>query len=152
MYWVVKRFEELTASELWEIYKLRVDVFIVEQACAYHEVDEFDKCAYHVYLKSGNNIEAYLRVLPKGSVFEEVSIGRVIAVKRNCGLGTKVVQKGIEVAENFFGAKEILIEAQTYARRLYEKLGFVQVSEEFLEDGIPHIKMRLIIEEKNRIE
>lgn len=143
MDWTVKYFDELTTEELWEIYKIRVDVFVVEQQCYYHEVDEFDKTAYHVFFREGERIGAYLRVLPKGTVFDDVSIGRVIAVKRNCGFGTKIVEKGIEVAREKFQAEKIVIEAQTYARKLYENLGFVQMSEEFLEDGIPHIKMSL---------
>lgn len=143
MDWAVKHFDELTTEELWEIYKIRVDVFIVEQQCYYHEVDEFDKTAYHVFFREGEGIGAYLRVLPKGTVFDDVSIGRVIAVKRNCGFGTKIVEKGIEVAREKFQAEKIVIEAQTYARKLYENLGFIQISEEFLEDGIPHIKMSL---------
>lgn len=136
-----KHFSELTTQELFEIFKLRVSVFVVEQKCYYQEVDEHDSAAYHVWLRDEDGIEAYLRVLPAGETFEEVSIGRVIAVKRRRGLGTKIVAAGIDVAREKLGAKKIKIEAQTYARALYEKLGFVQVGEEFLEDGIPHIPM-----------
>ncbi len=136
-----KHFSELTTQELFEIFKLRVSVFVVEQKCYYQEVDEHDSAAYHVWLHDEDGIEAYLRVLPAGETFEEVSIGRVIAVKRRRGLGTKIVAAGIDVAREKLGAKKIKIEAQTYARALYEKLGFVQVGEEFLEDGIPHIPM-----------
>lgn len=136
-----KHFSKLTTQELFEIFKLRVSVFVVEQKCYYQEVDEHDSAAYHVWLYDEDGIEAYLRVLPAGETFEEVSIGRVIAVKRRHGLGTKIVAAGIEVAREKLGAKKIKIEAQTYARALYEKLGFVQVGEEFLEDGIPHIPM-----------
>ncbi len=136
-----KHFSELTTQELFEIFKLRVSVFVVEQKCYYQEVDEHDSASYHVWLHDEDGIEAYLRVLPAGETFDEVSIGRVIAVKRRCGLGTKIVAAGIDVAREKLGAKKIKIEAQTYARALYEKLGFVQVGDEFLEDGIPHIPM-----------
>lgn len=138
---VVKRFKELSAQELYEIYRLRVSVFIVEQKCYYQEVDDADQRAYHVWLKDEDGIEAYLRVLDPGVVFPQAAIGRVIAVKRRCGLGTRIVSEGLRVAREKLGAKEVCIEAQTYARKLYEALGFVQTSEEFLEDGIPHIQM-----------
>ena len=138
---VVKHFRDLTAAELFEIYKLRVSVFVVEQNCPYQEVDEADLDAYHLYLKDDTGIQAYLRVLPKGATHDEVSIGRVIAVKRRCGLGTRIVQAGINTAESVFHAERIDIDAQTYARSLYEKIGFIQSGEPFLEDGIPHIPM-----------
>lgn len=138
---IVKHFSDLTARELFEIYKLRIDVFVVEQNCPYRDVDDADTAAYHVWLQDDDGIEAYLRVLPAGATFDEVSIGRVIAVKRRQGLGTRIVDAGISVAQEKFNAEKIEIEAQTYARALYEKLGFVQVGDEFLEDGIPHIPM-----------
>lgn len=140
---IVKQFHELTNDELFEIYKLRVSVFVVEQNCAYQEVDDADRVAYHVYLKDENGIAGYLRVLPGGVTFDTVSIGRVIAVKRRCGIGSKILAEGILVAKEKFNANCITIEAQVYARGLYEKAGFVQSSGEFLEDGIPHIKMTL---------
>lgn len=140
---IIKAFNELTNEELFEIYKLRVSVFVVEQNCAYQEVDDADKAAYHIYLRDENGIEGYLRVLPQGIAFEDASIGRVIAVKRRCGIGSRILSEGIRVAKEKFGAMRITIEAQVYARELYEKAGFVQNSDEFLEDGIPHIRMTL---------
>ena len=140
---VVKHFSELSAEELFEIYKLRVSVFVVEQECPYQEVDDADKSAYHVWLRDEDGIEAYARVLPAGVAFPTAAIGRVIAVKRRCGLGTKIVSAAIDTAKDRLGADKITIEAQVYARTLYEKAGFRQTSEEFLEDGIPHIRMEL---------
>lgn len=140
---IVKHFSELSAEELFAIYKLRVSVFIVEQACPYQEVDDADKSAYHVWLQDEDGIEAYARVLPAGVAFPTAAFGRVIAVKRRCGLGTKIVAAAIETARDKLGADMITIEAQVYARSLYENLGFRQTSEEFLEDGIPHIQMQL---------
>ena len=136
-----KHFSELTTEELFDIYKLRVSVFVVEQNCPYQEVDSADKTAYHIWLKEDGELLAYLRVLPRGVVREEVSLGRVIAVRRRCGLGSRILAAGIRTAVERFGADCIVIEAQTYARGVYEKAGFVQTSEEFLEDGIPHIQM-----------
>ena len=138
---VIKHFDELCTEELFEIFKLRVSVFVVEQNCPYQEVDDADKTAYHVYLKNETGIQAYLRVLP-GSA-SAPSIGRVIAVKRRCGLGSQILSAGIKVARERFAAECITVEAQVYARELYEMAGFVQSSSEFLEDGIPHIKMTL---------
>ena len=140
---VIKHFDELTTHELYEILKLRVSVFVVEQNCPYQEIDDADQKAYHVYLKDETGIQAYLRVLPKGVTFQEASVGRVIAVKRRCGLGSRILSEGIKLAKERFGAECIVMGAQVYARGLYEKAGFVQSSSEFLEDGIPHIKMAL---------
>lgn len=137
----IKHFSELSAQELFAIYKLRVSAFVVEQNCPYQEVDDADEHAYHVWFEDEDGIEAYLRVVEPGVVFPECAIGRVIAVKRRCGLGTKIVSAGLRAAQERYGAEAVRIEAQTYARKLYEGLGFVQTSEEFLEDGIPHIGM-----------
>ncbi len=139
----IKRYNELTRDELYEIMKARIDVFVVEQNCPYPEIDGKDIGAYHVWLSENNEIAAYLRVLDKGVSFEDASLGRVLSTKRRCGIGTAIVKEGIRVAKEMFGAERITIEAQTYVRTMYEKLGFVQVSDEFLEDGIPHIKMTL---------
>ena len=139
----VKHFSELTTEELLEIYKLRVSVFVVEQKSPYQEVDDADRVAYHLWLKDEDGIAAYARALPQGATFPTASIGRVIAVKRRCGLGSKIVEAAIHVAKTKFHANQLTIEAQVYARSLYEKHGFRQTSEEFLEDGVPHIQMQL---------
>ena len=140
---IVKRFEELTAEELYEILKIRVSVFVVEQNCPYQEIDDRDKQSFHVYMEDDDGIQAYLRVVDRGVSFDEVSIGRVIAVKRRCGIGSRILSEGIKVAKNKLKATTIKIEAQSYAKGLYERQGFNQVSEEFLEDGIPHVLMIL---------
>ena len=140
---VIKHFNELTNEELWAIYKLRVDVFVVEQNCPYPEVDAADKVAYHVWLKDETGIQAYLRVLPAGATFQEPSVGRVISVKRRQGLGSQILAAGIRVAKEKFGARTIVIGAQLYAREFYERAGFVQTSPEYVEDGITHIHMKL---------
>lgn len=140
---IVKKFEQLTTLELYEILKLRVDVFVVEQNCPYHEIDDIDKHAYHVFFSENGVIQAYLRVIDAGIVNENVAIGRVVARKRRCGMGTKILEAGIETAKNKMGAAAIYLEAQVYAKTLYEKAGFKQISDEFLEDEIPHIRMIL---------
>ncbi|MBQ3210227.1 MAG: GNAT family N-acetyltransferase [Oscillospiraceae bacterium] len=137
----IKSFHELSADELFEIYKLRVSVFVVEQSCAYQEVDDEDKKAYHIGLYENGKLMAYCRVFPRDG--DEALIGRVIAVKRRCGLGTYVVSLAIKAAREKLGAKTIRVEAQTYAAPMYEKLGFEKFSQEYLEDGIPHVSMIL---------
>lgn len=140
---VIKHFKELTTDELFEIYKLRTAVFVVEQNCPYQEVDDADRVAYHLYLKDKDGIAAYLRVLPQGVAHEAAAIGRVISVKRRMGLGTKIVEAGIAAAKEKFHADCIEIGAQTYVRKLYENVGFIQSGPEYVEDGIPHIPMIL---------
>lgn len=142
---ILKSFSQLSADELFAIYKLRVAVFVVEQKCAYQEVDEVDKASYHLWYEDEDGIEAYLRIIPAGVTRKEVSLGRVIAVKRRCGLGTKIVSDAISFAKKELKTKEIVIEAQTYVKLLYEQLGFRVESEEFFEDGIPHVQMRLML-------
>ena len=137
----VKRFEELTNNELYDILKLRVNTFVVEQHCPYPELDDKDQDALHVFLRDEEGIQAYLRVMDKGVSSEQISIGRVVAVTRRKGYGSRVLEEGMSVAAEYFQADKIYLEAQTYARSLYEKHGFRQISDVFLEDGIPHIKM-----------
>ena len=139
----IKHFSELSAEELFEIYRLRVSAFVVEQHCPYQEVDDADRAAYHVWLRDGDGIAAYARALPPGVTFPTAAIGRVIAVKRRCGLGGRIVEAAVNTAITKFLADKITIEAQVYARSLYEKHGFRQTSAEFLEDGIPHVRVQL---------
>ena len=95
---IVKHFSALSAQELFEIYRLRVSVFVVEQKCPYQEVDDADRAAYHVWLQDADGIAAYARVLPPGAAFSTAAIGRVIAVKRRCGLCSRIVAAAINVA------------------------------------------------------
>ena len=140
---VVKRFDELTPEELYALLRLRVSVFVVEQNCPYMELDDNDQKALHVWLEQEGAIKAYLRVLDRGVESEYVSLGRVVAAERRKGFGSLVLAEGIRTAREFFNADRLYLEAQTYAKGLYEKQGFQPVSEEFLLDGIPHIKMLL---------
>ena len=104
---ICKHFSELTASELYEIYRLRVSVFVVEQNCAYQDVDEADRTAWHIWLQDEGGIAAYARVLAPGTVFPDVSIGRVTAVRRREGLGRRIVLAAIGAAKKHFGARRI---------------------------------------------
>ncbi len=142
----VKRYDELTKDELYALLRLRVAVFVVEQNCPYQELDGRDRAAVHVWLEDADGIAACLRVMDRGVESADVSIGRVVAARRRQGLGSRVLREGIRVAREVFGADRIYLEAQVYARRFYERQGFRQASEEFLEDGIPHIRMLLDVE------
>mgnify|MGYP004681543531 FL=1 len=141
MEFVIKQFYELTLDELYKILKVRTSIFVVEQNCPYQELDDLDQNSYHIYLEEDNQIIAYARVIPKDNPFHEVSIGRVLVTKRRHGYGTKIVQKAIEVAIEKYHAEKIVIEAQTYVKKMYENVGFKQISMPFLEDGIEHINM-----------
>ena len=140
---VVKPFGELTPWELYELLRLRVDVFVVEQRCPYPELDGKDPASLHLFLREGEEILAYLRVLTPGLAFPEAALGRVVTRDRGRGLGRQILEAGISAVRERLGASALTIEAQTYAKGFYEAAGFRQASQEFLEDGIPHILMRL---------
>ena len=135
-----KAFSELTVNELYELLRIRSEVFVVEQDCAYQDMDGDDEASVHIWLTVGGKTVALCRVCPAGTHMEEVSIGRVITTKRGKGYGSLIMQEGIKAAREHFGARRIDLEAQVYARGFYELSGFRQSSGEFILDGIPHIR------------
>ena len=139
----VKRFSELSTEELYRLLRLRVAVFVVEQNCPYMELDDRDQEAIHLWLEDEDGITAYLRLLDRGVESEHPAIGRVIAAKRRQGLGTRILTEGIRIAKEAYRPEKLYLAAQVYARGLYEKQGFRQVSEPYLIDGIPHVQMLL---------
>lgn len=140
---IIKPFDKLTTQELFNIYKLRVDTFVVEQQCPYHEVEDIDTISHHIYLQNENlKILAYCRLYKIEDTFH---IGRVIASERRKGYGTQIMKSAVKFATEELHADSVIIEAQTYAKNFYEKLGFIQTSEPFEEDGIPHIQMKYIV-------
>ncbi|MDO5028591.1 MAG: GNAT family N-acetyltransferase [Bacillota bacterium] len=139
----IKKFQELSNEELYGIIKLRVDIFVVEQNCPYADLDDLDQEAIHVFLKDGEKILAYVRLMDRGVESDHVAIGRVVVSHKGLGLGRRIMEEGIKAAKEIFAADIIYLEAQKYAQGFYEKLGFVQVSDEFILDDIPHIKMEL---------
>ena len=140
---VNKAFDELTTRELYALLKARSEVFVVEQSCVYQDLDDVDLHSRHVMLLDDGKICAYLRVFMKNEATGIAAIGRVLTLKRGVGLGRHCMIEGIRCAKEYLDADSILIEAQVYAIGFYEKLGFKVCSEEFLEDGIPHVKMLL---------
>lgn len=138
----IKTFEQLTTKELFHIYKLRVETFVVEQQCPYHEIDDIDLESHHIYLQQGKDILAYCRLYKQN---DACHIGRVIAATKRKGYGTQIMKTAIKFASNILHVQSINIEAQTYAQQFYEKLGFITTSEPFDEDGIQHIKMKYTV-------
>ncbi len=137
----VKTFGELSGAELYKILRVRSEVFVLEQKSACLDPDGKDISAVHVYFEENGEILAYLRVLDRGFNFDEVSLGRILTVRRGEGLGAAIMKEGIRVAREKFGAEKIKIGAQTYARGFYEKAGFRQISPAYLEHGIEHMEM-----------
>ena len=140
-----KTFHELTVDELYELLRVRSEVFVVEQNGVYQDMDGDDQKAIHLWLTVADKVVALARVCPAGTHMEEVSIGRVITTERNKGYGKQIMLHAIDAAVEHFDAKRIDIEAQEYARGFYESVGFRQSSESFILDGIPHIRMTLTI-------
>ena len=139
-----KTFQELTTDELYELLRVRSEVFVVEQNCVYQDLDGDDQNSIHLWLTIADKVVALARVCPAGTHMQEVSIGRVITTVRGKGYGKQIMLHAIEAAKEHFNATIIDIEAQEYAKGFYERVGFKQSSETFILDGIPHIKMTRI--------
>lgn len=143
MNWNIKKFNQLKVEEIYKILALRNKVFIVEQECAYLDCDDKDLNSYHLFCEENGEVAAYLRILKKGVSYDEISIGRVVVKKNYCGKGIarEMMLKAIEFIENTLKEDTIKIQAQAYLLNFYSSLGFKAVSEEYLEDNIPHIDM-----------
>lgn len=143
MDWLIKTFDDLSTNELYEVLQLRVDVFVVEQDCPYHELDGKDQAAYHLLGYEGDKLVAYSRVFPAGVVGDHASIGRVIVHQeaRKKGYGQLLMKEAISFAEKRLNIDTILIHAQCYLEEFYESFGFNKVSDPYDLDGILHIDM-----------
>ncbi|HEM6489290.1 GNAT family N-acetyltransferase [Streptococcus suis] len=143
MQWEIKAFDQLSLQELYTILTLRVDVFVVEQACPYPEVDGKDPNCLHLLGMDNGELVAYLRILPAGLSYDEVSIGRVVikSSHRGKGLGRPMMEQAIHFITNEWKESQIKIGAQAHLEKFYSSLGFEPVSEVYLEDGIPHLDM-----------
>lgn len=136
-----KFFPELTTRELYEILKARAEIFVVEQNCVYQDLDDMDYQSLHVFFEEDGAVTAYLRAYEKGD--NTVQMGRVLTRRHGTGLGGKLLREGIAQVRKRFNPERAYIEAQCYAVGYYEREGFRVCSEEFLEDGIPHVGMEL---------
>ena len=144
IHWKTKSFEDLSAHELYDFMKLRSEIFVVEQNCVYLDLDGKDKVALHLYGEFEGRIVAYSRLFEPGISFENASIGRVVvdANYRDRKWGHDLMREAIAGIKNHFGESKITIGAQLYLKKFYESHGFVQTSEMYLEDDIPHIEMK----------
>jgi ElaA protein len=139
----IKTFQELTTTELYNILQLRSEVFVVEQDCVYQDVDFKDQKSLHVFGVKNDKIVAYTRIFKPGDYFDNSSIGRVVvaANERKYGYGHDLMKASIKAIKTHFKVDKITISAQKYLKKFYETHHFIQVGEEYLEDGIPHIEM-----------
>ena len=140
---ITKSFKDLTVDELYGILQLRSEIFIVEQNCAYQDLDGKDQKALHVIGFKNKSIVAYTRIFKPGDYFNYASIGRVIVAKneRQHKYRYEIMNASIQSIKDCFNETKIKLSAQCYLKRFYNNLGFLEVGEEYLEDGIPHIGM-----------
>lgn len=139
----IKEFFELSNLELYKIIEARINVFVVEQNCPYRDCDNKDQNSFHLYYEEEDEIISYLRIIPAGISYPEISVGRVLVKKehRKNGIATKMMEEAISFIANNFDSKTIRISAQEYVLDLYQNIGFKVVSDRYLEDNIPHYEM-----------
>lgn len=139
----VKTFKELTLQQLYDLLQLRSEVFVVEQNCVYQDVDGKDQKALHVLGYSGQKLVAYTRLFKPGDYFDKASIGRVVvrSHERKFKNGNAIMKASIDAIKTYYNKTNIKISAQCYLKNFYNNLGFFEVGEPYLEDGIPHVVM-----------
>lgn len=144
IHWKIKSFENLSVNELYDILRLRSEIFVVEQNCVYLDLDGKDKLALHLFGEFEGKIVGYSRLFKPGITFDNASIGRVVvdANYRDRKWGHDLMREAIVGIKNHFGESKVTIGAQLYLKKFYESHGFVQTSEMYLEDDIPHIEMK----------
>jgi len=142
--WQIKTFENLSSQELYDILKLRSQIFVVEQNCVFLDMDDKDNLSLHLFGKFEDKLVAYSRLFKAGITFDNASIGRVVvdANYRDKKWGHDLMREAIAGIKTHFGESKITIGAQLYLKKFYESHGFVQTSEMYLEDDIPHIEMK----------
>lgn len=146
MTFITKTFSELSNLELYQLMQLRAEVFVVEQNCAYQDMDDKDLKSFHVLGHDNGKLVACTRLVPTGVSYEhEPSIGRVVThpAVRSLGYGKLLMEYSIAETKKRFNSSVIVIGAQCYLDRFYQNLGFIPEGEMYLEDNIPHITMRL---------
>lgn len=143
--WKLYRFEELTAAELYEMLKLRVDIFVVEQNCPYPELDNLDQQSVHLAYRENGKILAYARLVPGEIKYGVPSIGRVIVSPdaRGRGLARELIRRSIDFIFTEWRPEEIRLQGQLYLKEFYQSFGFDPISDVYDEDGIPHLDMKL---------
>lgn len=139
----VKRFDELTLNELYSLLQLRMEVFCVEQDCVYQDIDGKDKKALHVLGFKEGTLVAYTRLFKPGDYFDIANIGRVVVAQneRQHKYGYDIMEASIKAINDHYNETTVKVSAQSYLKHFYNNLGFKEIGEEYLEDGIPHIAM-----------
>ena len=142
--WNIKKFDELTLKQLYEITRSRCEVFIQEQKIiCEEELDGLDDKCIHVFLEENERVVAYCRIVPKGINYENISIGRVLVLNefRKKGIAQEMLKETVEYIKSNFQENKIVLSSQLYAKSLYESVGFIVTSDIYEEAGIPHVKM-----------
>ena len=144
--WNIHTFQELTVEQLFDVLLLRVDVFVVEQQCAYRELEDWDRHPETVHLSGrneGGQLIAYARILSPGVRFAEINLGRFVvrADWRKQGIGHQLLRAALQEISRCWPQTSIRISAQDYLQAFYAQYGFIRVSDVYLEDGIPHVDM-----------
>lgn len=139
----IKTFDELTTKELYEILKSRAEVFVKEQKISYVDEDDVDYKSWHIFAMENNRVCAYLRAFKDGENI--IKIGRVLTLVHGKGTGTQLMKYAISELKSKTGCKKIIMDAQSHAISFYKRLGFSITSEEYLEEGIPHVDMELTL-------
>jgi ElaA protein len=146
--WHCKPFSELRNDQLYELIKLRIDIFVVEQTCPYTELDDKDRDnqTHHLMAYEAGTLLAYARLLPPGLSYSNSSIGRfaVLLARRKQGIGTQLMQQCITNIAKLWPKTAISISAQQQLQNFYQDFGFEKESDVYHEDGIPHIDMLLV--------
>lgn len=145
---IAKTFNELTTTELYEILKSRAAIFIVEQNITYQDMDDIDYRSFHCFYQENDKIIAYLRAFYENELEGIMRIGRVLTLVHGQGLGKKIFAESLNVIIEKYHPAAITMNAQTHAISFYEQFGFAVTSDEFLEEGVMHVKMTLNIESK----
>lgn len=146
--WIIKKFDELSLNELYEIARSRFEVFVQEQKIiCEEELDGIDNKCIHVFLEENKRIAAYCRIVPSGINYENISIGRVLVIKdhRKKGLAQEMLNVTIDYIKEILLENKVILSSQLYVKELYESVGFVVSSEIYDEAGIPHVKMHRYI-------
>lgn len=143
MEWKLLKFDDFDVNRLYEVLKLRVDVFVVEQNCAYSDLDAYDQHSLHLICIVEDEVIAYCRVLPPGEKYDVCSIGRVVVKKkaRGTGIAKRLMVAAMKEAEKAWNVEIIQLCAQSHLQKFYSSLGFITISDDFDEDGIPHVFM-----------
>ena len=142
----IKKFNDLTVNEMYEIAKSRFEIFVCEQKIVEEQdFDDKDKVCHHIMLKENERVVAYCRIVPKGIGYDYISVGRVLVLSshRRKGIAQEMMKVALEFIKNNLDEKTVVLSAQLYAKGLYESVGFKVISDVYDEVNIPHVKMKL---------